>query len=345
MVPVSAEVHKIMVEQLEEAFKAQKEPPDKMADKKLIINAAVSGGVLSRYHNPNLPVTTEEVTREVRDAYNAGAAIWHIHPRDPETGGLARGDLRTKVHKEWCDSVFQLAPDIITNVGHIYGPPTTLVEGTSLVDEESLRAEYRIAPVVEPVIELGPNNRYIEMAISLVRSFALGGSKMLSFNPRVGVQYDLEYFQSKGIKVELSPFSYVDVQDTKAWLIDTGLAQPPVIFDTLIGLHNAPNPKPCMEAIDYQFTLFRALPKGVLWQALVGGRYWLPLASAAIMLGADMVRVGLEDSTYMYPHSTELLKGNGKIIEAVAGIARYLGREVATPSEAREILGLPQISK
>ena len=153
------------------------------------------------------------------------------------------------------------------------------------------------------------------------------------------------FLRSKGIKPELSPFSYPDVQDAKAWVVDTGLAKPPVLFDTLIGVHNAPNPAPCMEAIQYLFTFARALPEGVLWQALVGGRYWLPLAVVAIMLGADSVRVGLEDASYMYPHSTELLKENGTVVEAVAGIARYLGREVASPGEAREILHIPQLSE
>jgi 3-keto-5-aminohexanoate cleavage enzyme len=63
------------------------------------------------------------------------------------------------------------------------------------------------------------------------------------------------------------------------------------------------------------------------------------------MLGADIVRVGMEDSVYMYPHSTEPLKGNGPVIDAVATIARKLGRELASPAEARKILGIPQLKK
>jgi 3-keto-5-aminohexanoate cleavage enzyme len=111
-----------------------------------------------------------------------------------------------------------------------------------------------------------------------------------------------------------------------------------------MGCHNSPAVKPAMEAMEYLFSTVRALPKGVIWQALFGGRYWLPLAATAIMLGADVIRVGMEDSVYLFPHSTEPLKGNGPIIDAVATIARALGRQIATPSEARDILGIPQLS-
>jgi len=100
-----------------------------------------------------------------------------------------------------------------------------------------------------------------------------------------------------------------------------------------------------MESYELLFTLVRMLPKGVLWQTIIGGRYWLPLTVAAISLGVDVVRIGMEDSVYMYPHTNDYIKGCGQVVEAVAGIAKRLGREVATPSEAREILGLPQIKK
>ena len=68
---------------------------------------------------------------------------------------------------------------------------------------------------------------------------------------------------------------------------------------------------------------------------------WMPLSVMAIMLGADIVRVGMEGSVNMYPHRDDYIRRNGAMVEAIAGIARYLGREVATPAEARKILGLP----
>jgi len=71
-----------------------------------------------------------------------------------------------------------------------------------------------------------------------------------------------------------------------------------------------------------------------------GGRNWLPFTTLAIMLGFDMVRVGMEDSVYMYPHKDQKIQTTAEAVKVVADIARSLGREIATPDEAREILGI-----
>jgi 3-keto-5-aminohexanoate cleavage enzyme len=339
--------HELLVEEMRKVFDAHNEPIDEAMGKKLIINACVSGAFVNRTHNPNLPITAEEVAKDVGAAYNAGASMWHFHPRDPESETIFLPvDQRVKLHKEWCDAAFEVAPDIITDVGATYVSPPKLVG--PLVQEESILAETRMAPIINPLTELGPNNRYVEFSIILCHTAALGrGGFFLSFNNKTGIVSDVKFLQSKGIRVEFSPFKHSDVQDVIDWAIEPGIAQPPVILDTLLGVHNSPTPKPTMEALEMLFTYVRMLPKkeGVLWQSLLGGRYWLPLTVTSILLGADIVRVGIEDAVYMYPHSNELLKSCGQVIETVAGIARYLGREIATPSEARTILGLPQITK
>jgi len=337
--------HELLIEEVRRVYDAHNEPLDNMMGKKLIINACVSGAFVNRTHNPNLPITAEEVAKDVGAAYNAGAAMWHFHPRDPgNENTFLPVEQRIKLHKEWCDAAFAAAPEVITDVGAIYVSPPKLIG--PLVDEQSILAETRMSPLIEAFIKLGPNNRYVEVAISLCHTAALGrGGNFLSFNNKTGIVSDVKYLQSKGIRVEFSPFKHSDVQDVKDWVIEPGIAKLPVILDTLLGVHNSPTPKPAMEAFEMLFTYVRMLPKvkGVLWQSLVGGRYWLPLTAASIVLGADIVRVGIEDAVYMYPHRNDLIKSCGQVIETVAGIARYLGREVATPKEARTILGLPQI--
>ena len=341
--PVPRTMQRLIMEEAKKIFDAHKEPVDNTMDRKLIINIAASGSFVDKSHNPYLPITTEEVARQVAEAYNAGAAMWHIHPREPDTGSIFVSiDKRLKIHKEWCDAVFNVAPDIITNVGANYVVPPTFMG--SLVDEKSILAENRMAPLVNPLIKFGSHNRYIEVGISLCHTAALGrGTNFLSFNNKPGIISDVKFFQSKGIKIEFSPFKHSDLQDVKEWVIDTGIAKPPVILDTLIGLHNSPNPKPGMEAFELLFTYVRMLPKGILWQALMGGRYWLPLTVASIVLGADMVRIGMEDTVYMYPHRNDYIRSCGKVVGTVAGIAKYLGRKIASPSEARKILRLPKI--
>ncbi len=77
-----------IVEEARKVFDAHREPLDETMSKKLIINIAPSGSFVDKTHNPYLPVTTEEVAKQVADAYAAGAAIWHFHPRDPDTGSI-----------------------------------------------------------------------------------------------------------------------------------------------------------------------------------------------------------------------------------------------------------------
>jgi uncharacterized protein (DUF849 family) len=326
-------------------FEGHKEAMDKTMDKKLIITTATSGGLVDRRHSPNLPVTTKEVALDVARAWNAGAAMWHFDPRDPETGiTIMPLEKRLQIHREWCDAAFQVAPDIITNVGAIYVRP--FIVNAGFVDEKSVLAEYRVAPLIEPLIKMGSNNRYVEVVASFCNVAALGpGTNILGFNNKGGITSDVTFLQSKGIRVELTTFNHSDLRHVTEWVIDTGIAQPPVIMDTLLGIHNSPVAASTIEAFELLLTYVRMLPKGVLWQTLIGGRYWLPLTIAAIILGADIVRVGMEDAVYMYPHRDDFIKGNGPMVEAVASIARYLGRGVAKPAEAREIIGLPQIKK
>ncbi len=207
-VPVSQTIQQLIVEQAKKVFEAHKEPIDKTMDKKLIINIAASGSFVDKSHNPYLPTTTEEVAKQVADAYNAGAAMRHIHPRDPDTGSTFLPlEKRLKIHKEWCNAVFSVAPDIITNVGATYVIPPTIIG--PIVDEKSILAEKRMAPLVDTVIKFGPNNRYIEVGISLCHTAALGrGTNFLSFNNKVGIISDVNFFQSRGIRVELSPFKH-----------------------------------------------------------------------------------------------------------------------------------------
>ncbi len=331
----------LVIEEARKVFDAHEEPIDRTMDKKLIINIAPSGSFIDRRHNPYIPVTTSEVADDVARAYEAGATIWHIHPRNPETDSIFMSlDRRLEIHREWGDAVFKVAPEIITNVGAIYVLPPKL-DG-SLIDPASILAQTRAAPVIQPLTTFGAWNRYAEVAVVLCHSAALGGTHFLSFNNKEGIISDVKYLQSKGIRIELCPFKHSDLAEIKKWVIEPGLVQPPVVVNTLLGVHNSTPAALGMPGFEMLFTYVRMLPKGVLWQALIGGRAWLPLTVAAIMLGADIVRVGKEDAVYMYPHKNDYIKDSGQAVEAVASIARHLGREVATPAEAREILGLPQ---
>ena len=338
---ITPEVLSKRIAEAKKVFDAHREAKDMTMDKKLVINVAAGGSFISRSHNPSLPLTTEEVAREVVASYRQGASMFHFHPRDPQTQSVSMPvPRRLEIHKAWCDAIFKEAPDIVTDVGGIYVNPPKIDGG--FVDEESITAESRIAALIDPLVAMGPSNRYVEVGIVLCHTAALGGTCLLSFNNRVGITSDVKFLQSRNIRVELSPFKHSDLQDVREWVVDPGPLQKPAIVDTLLGVHNSPKAVG-MEGIELLFAYVRMLPKGFLWQAIVGGRYWLPLATTAIILGADIVRVGKEDAVYWHAHRDDVITDSADVVKAVAGIARTLGREIATPAETRRMLGLPRI--
>jgi 3-keto-5-aminohexanoate cleavage enzyme len=87
-------------------------------------------------------------------------------------------------------------------------------------------------------------------------------------------------------------------------------------------------------------SLYQTLPENGVRGFCAGGRNWLPFTVLGIMMGVDMVRVGMEDSVFVYPHQDRKLKSSAEAVELVVGIAQSMGREIATPAEAREILGI-----
>ena len=95
----------------------------------------------------------------------------------------------------------------------------------------------------------------------------------------------------------------------------------------------------------YLSSILQSLPKGAVHGVCAGGRNWLPLTAFAIMCGIDMVRVGMEDCVYIHPHQDDMLQTSADAVRMVADLARLFGRGVATPDEAREILGIGPISR
>jgi 3-keto-5-aminohexanoate cleavage enzyme len=90
----------------------------------------------------------------------------------------------------------------------------------------------------------------------------------------------------------------------------------------------------------YLMSLAQTIPPGATRGVCAGGRNWLPFSTMAIMMGFDMVRVGMEDSVYMYPHRDEKIRTSADAVRKIRTIAEEMGREIATPDEARQILGI-----
>ena len=267
---------------------------------KLIITAALTGAEVTKEACPNLPVTPDEIAEAAYECWKAGAAIVHVHARDAE--GNPTQDYA--VYKEIIEKT-KAKCDIIVQ-------PST---GGATWHT----AEQRLQPV-----DLKP-----EMATLSCGTCNFGDEVFM--NPEGYMEDFAKKMQENGVKPEFEIFERGMIDNAKK-LLKKGLVSAPMHFDFVLGVPGAcpGNPEDLMYMINQ-------LPEGSTWTVAGVGRYQLPLSTLAIILGGN-VRIGFEDNIY-YTKGVKA-DSNAQFVERVARLAKELGREVATPDEARQILGL-----
>jgi 3-keto-5-aminohexanoate cleavage enzyme len=269
----------------------------------VIVTAALTGGVHGKETNPNVPETPEEIGRAAAEAEAAGAAIVHLHARR-ENGERA---FSTERFQDVTEAVRERTDDVI--VQHSTG-------GTGAPSElrhEPLRTD---PPPEMASLDMGPLNRY---------------ETLTSENTRGTVDALYDEMVERGVKPELEVFNDGHLNEVYGLLERRDLDDP--VYATLIfgpGTLTRPSPRNLLNAVDN-------LPEGALFNTLGFGRHQLPLTTMGILLGGH-VRVGLEDNAYY--RRGELATSNAQLVHRTVEIAQSLEREVATPAQAREILGL-----
>ncbi|WP_336325584.1 3-keto-5-aminohexanoate cleavage protein [Halovenus sp. HT40] len=274
-----------------------------LAGDPMIITAALTGGVHGKEANPNLPETPDEIGRAAAAAEDAGAAVVHLHARRPN----GERSFATERFEEIDEAVRAHADDIILQ--HSTGGTGAPVERRVL----PLRTD---PPPEMASLDMGPLNRY---------------DHLTSENTRAVVDTLYDEMQERGIKPELEVFNDGHLNEVYGLLERHELAEP--VYATLIfgeGTLTRPRPRNLLNAVEN-------LPDGALYNTLGFGPHQLPFATMGILFGGH-VRVGLEDNVY-YQRGT-LAESNAQLVERVARVATELGREVATPAQARDILGL-----
>jgi 3-keto-5-aminohexanoate cleavage enzyme len=154
------------------------------------------------------------------------------------------------------------------------------------------------------------------------------------------------YLESHGVRPEYQSDCYMSQRNVEEWLIKPGIAASPAIINTMAGFHGTSFASPASEdpwKFMYLASILQSLPRGAVHGLCAGGRNWLPLTIFGIMCGVDMVRVGMEDCVFIHPHRDEKLQTSADAVRMVADLARLFGRDVASPDEAREILGIAPI--
>jgi 3-keto-5-aminohexanoate cleavage enzyme len=267
---------------------------------KLIITACLTGAEVTRELQPNLPISPDEIAEAAYQAWKAGASIAHIHARKAD--GTPTQDI--EVYREIKEKVAKKC-DII------FQPST----GGAVWHSK----EERIQPV-----HLKP-----EMA-----SLSTG---TCNFGPDVFMNTE-EYMESfakvmkeNGVKPEIEIFEKGMI-DNALKLVKKGLVTLPIHFDFVLGVPGAMpgDPRDLMYLVN-------SIPEGCTWTVAGVGRAELPLAVMAIVMGGH-VRVGFEDNIF-YSKGV-VAESNAQLVERIARIAKECGREVATPAEARRILGI-----
>ena len=273
---------------------------------KLIVTAGLTGSRISKEQTPHIPITPDEIARSGIEAWRAGAAIVHVHVRDPETG------LGTQDPAVFEKVVARLRSEA----------DAILCLTTSGIPGRNLPIEERIAP-----LSLRP-----ELA-----SFDAG-----SVNTEAGVFLNPPDFLDAlaaralelGVKPELECFD-AGMVTTCLRYAEAGLLRPPLHFQFVLGTRYG------MPA-DARSLLYLTglIPGDATWSVIGIGKAQLPMAVLAMVMGGH-ARVGLEDNIY-YSRGV-LAHSNAQLVERVVRLAEELGRDIATPDEARAMLGLTHV--
>jgi 3-keto-5-aminohexanoate cleavage enzyme len=268
-----------------------------------IVTAALTGGIQGKEANPAIPETPEEIGEAAAAVEAAGAAVVHLHARQPN-GERAFSAERFQAID---DAVRRHTDDII--IQHSTG-------GTGVPDDRR-HEPLRTAPPPEMAsLDMGPLNRY---------------DHLTSENTRGLVDSLHSEMVDRGIKPELEVFNDGHINEVHGLLDRRDLAEP--VYATLIfgpGGLTRPTPRNFLNAIEN-------LPEGTLFNTLGFGPHQLPFATMGLLFGGN-VRVGLEDNVYF--RRGQLAESNAQLVERVVEVAELLGRPIATPEQARAQLGL-----
>lgn len=273
----------------------------------LIVNAALTGMVPTRRDSASVPLTPEEIAADAERCVLAGASIVHLHARDDD--GTAT--YRSEVYAEIVTRVRERCPDVVVCVSTSGRVFKTYEERSEVLDLDG---------------DLKP-----EMASLTLGS--LNFPKQASVNEPDMIRRLAERMAELGIVPELEVFD-VGMLDTASYLIGRDVLRTPFYANLLLGSLGTLSATPFNLAL-----LVEKLPPGTTWAAAGIGRFQFPMNALAITMGGH-VRVGLEDNLWLDAEKTRPAT-NVALVERIVRLAQAAERDIATPAQARELIGLP----
>jgi uncharacterized protein (DUF849 family) len=298
--------------------------------RKVIITCAVTGAIHTPSMSPHLPVTPEEIAEAAIGAAEAGAAIVHLHARDPKTG---KPDQSPDAFAPFLQVVKQRSNCVINITTG--GAPTMLVE-------ERVRPAAHYKPEVASLNMGSMNfglypmlNRFKEFKHDWEQPYLEGSRDRIFRNTFADIEYILTTCAENGTRFEIECYDIGHLY-TLAHFVDRGLIKPPFFVQSVFGLLGGIGPHP-EDVAHMKRTADRLFGDRYRWSVLGAGRNQLPIAAMAAAMGGN-VRVGLEDSLWIGPG--KLAQSNADQVRLARQIIEGLGLEIATPDEARATLEL-----
>ncbi len=275
---------------------------------KLIILSAAPGSMIAKEQNPHLPTTPKEIVENCVGAYKAGASMFHVHVRDER--GLPTGN--PELYKRVILEIKERCPDLIIDC--CFAHP---------FDIDTVEAR------IEPLCKL---NLPIETAVISGGTLNIIG-KNVYINREDYLVKAVKYLQECKIRPVITLYNIKQIAEMKRWAMDSGLVKKPFL-NLSLGLFGEPAQRDILQL------WYKYIPEACDIIVETAGRNWLPVTVEAILSQRGHVRAGMEDGIYMYGHKNDLMKSSAEAVTKVRIIAEELGREIATPKEARKILGL-----
>jgi uncharacterized protein (DUF849 family) len=291
-----------------------------MANGKTFLTCAITGNITKPEQSPHLPITPQQIADSALEAAEAGAAVAHVHVRDPATG---RPSMEIDLYRDVMDRIRAKNHDLIINLTtgpggrfvpseqdpKIAGPGTTLMPPEKRVEHvELLRPDIC-------TLDLNTMNSGGEVVINTPRNVRKMADRMRA----VRVLPEIELFDSGDCHLARDMFA-------------DGSLEGPGLFSLVLGVKYGFNPSP--ETMMYARGL---LPSGAIWSGFGLGRTEFPMVAQAWLLGGH-VRVGMEDNLYI--SKGVLAKTNAELVAHAVGILKMLGANIASAKDAREMLKL-----
>jgi uncharacterized protein (DUF849 family) len=284
---------------------------------KTVVTCALTGGFDNADKNPALPVSPEQIARSALEAAAAGAAVVHIHVRDPKT---TKPSMALELYEETVQRIRAVNRDLILNL-------TTGAGGRFIPGADDPQKPATGTTLTTPAIRM----RHVEKLKPEICTLDCGS---MNFGPHVFINTPAHLAdmaaraKTVGVKPEIEVFEMGHIELGKKLVTDGVIPSPP-LFQLCLGISFGAPATP-----ETMLAMRNNLPAGALWSAFGIGRAQFPFVAQSVLLGGH-VRVGLEDNLYI--SRGKLAASNAALVERAVEIIRLIGGEIASPAEARQI--------